>query len=171
MKKITRHEFWLIVLSTLLLSGCGFHLVNPQHEKLPITSVYIKANDPYNPFINRLRAEFKEHQVSVVKTPQQSPFMLVIQRLSLEQAAVGMGAETDYSGVQMIYTLKYQFWNREKNKMLFAGDVITKSTPAFSRTPLAGTLTYQPPEENLQDETIETLLTELQFKLTRSLSS
>ena len=67
-----------VLMLTLLLGACGFHLRGQSAFALPFQTLYVKSASDYAPFINELKQAIQVNDVQIVDTPEQAQLTLHI---------------------------------------------------------------------------------------------
>jgi LPS-assembly lipoprotein len=104
-----------LLLITLLLSACGFHLRG--QAGMPFNTVYLDTPNPNTPFITELRRNLEASQVKLVTTAGQADVVLNIvfeipdkQILSLSGSGRVNGFRLNYRVSLRAYDHKQQDW-------------------------------------------------------------
>ena len=78
MKMPMRASLLIVLVLTLLLSACGFHLRGHAAFALPFKTLYIKAANANAPFITELKRAIEVNGARVTDTPEQAQLTLQI---------------------------------------------------------------------------------------------
>ncbi len=68
----------IVLMLTLLLGACGFHLRGQGAFALPFQSLYVKSANDYAPFIAELKRAIEANSVQITDTPEQAQLTLQI---------------------------------------------------------------------------------------------
>ena len=81
MKKIL-----IFLLGVFLLSGCGFHPRRARDIPPSLHTLYLKTQNPYNPFITQLKALLTSLDIKLVKHHSQAPYTLNVINVVFSQS-------------------------------------------------------------------------------------
>jgi LPS-assembly lipoprotein len=107
----------MMLMVTLLLGACGFHLRGQNALALPFERLYIQSANEYAPFINELKSAIQANEVQITDTPEQAQVTLNIinevtdkQILSLSGAGRVIEYRLQYRISLRVYDQKQQEW-------------------------------------------------------------
>jgi len=92
----------LILLISLLLTSCGFHLRG--QAGMPFETLYLEASNAGSPFISELRRNLEANKVKLVNTAEQADVVLNIVSEFPEKQILTLGG----SGRVNEFTLRYR---------------------------------------------------------------
>ncbi len=75
-----RIKLILIFITTLLLSGCGFHSHSPKDVPVLLKTLYIDSYNPYNPVTVQVTRMLQGLNIHIVNDPADAPLTLRIRR-------------------------------------------------------------------------------------------
>ena len=70
----------MIILTSLMLLGCGFELQNTANLTGKLETLYIQTDDPYTVFYHTIKRQMANHGVELVAESKSSNFALIIHR-------------------------------------------------------------------------------------------
>lgn len=76
----------VILLSTLLLSSCGFHPRRAADIPAQLRTLYIQTKMPYSEFITRLKDMLQALDIRLTKYSNQAPYTLEIDSIHFQQS-------------------------------------------------------------------------------------
>jgi len=68
----------MVVMLTLLLAACGFHLRGQSEFALPFQKLYVQSASDYAPFITELKSAIEANGVQITDTSEQAQLTLQI---------------------------------------------------------------------------------------------
>ena len=68
----------IVLMFSLLLAACGFHLRGQKAFELPFQSLYVRSDNAYAPFITELKHAIEENSVQIADAPEQAQLTLHI---------------------------------------------------------------------------------------------
>ena len=105
----------LLLLTTLLLTACGFHLRG--QSGMPFEKLYIEAARTDTPFVGELRRELADSKVKLVNTAEQADVVLSIDTEIADKQILSLGGDgrvnefrLNYFVSMRAYDLKQQDW-------------------------------------------------------------
>jgi LPS-assembly lipoprotein len=115
MKMPMRATSLIVLMLSLLLAACGFHLRDS--FALPFQKLYVKSPNDYAPFITELKYAFQTNHVQITESPEQAQLTLQIvsettdkQILSLNGAGRVIEYRLQYRISLRAYDQKQQDW-------------------------------------------------------------
>ena len=117
MKMSIRATSLIVLLLSLLLAACGFHLRGQDAFALPFQTLYVKSVNDSAPFINELKHALQVNDIQIVDTPEQAQVTLHIvseaadrQILSLSGGGRVREYRLQYRVSLRVYDSKQQDW-------------------------------------------------------------
>lgn len=105
----------IVLMITLLLGACGFHLREQTH--MPFSSLYLNTSNPNTPFIAELQRRLEASQVNSATSPDQAEVVLNIVSEISEKQILSLGSNGRVNGFRLIlkvslraYDLKQRDW-------------------------------------------------------------
>jgi hypothetical protein len=68
----------LLLLTSLALTGCGFHFRSPDEFPKPLHTLYFTSEKPYSSLSIKLRALLKSMRVVLVSNPKDAPYTMLV---------------------------------------------------------------------------------------------
>lgn len=119
-----RATLLIVLVLTLLLSACGFHLRGHAAFALPFKTLYIKAADANAPFITELKRAIEANGARVTDTPEQAQLTLQIVSESTDQQILSLNNIGQVIEYRLYYRISYQAYDKNQREWL-APDEIT----------------------------------------------
>lgn len=101
-----------VLMLTLMLSACGFHLRGEGAFALPFQSVYINSPNDYTPFINELKQDLRANNVQVANSSKEAQLTLQIVFEKTDKQILTLSA----AGRVLEYRLQYRVSLRAYDK-------------------------------------------------------
>ena len=107
----------IVLILSLPLAACGFHLRGQQAFALPFQTLYVQSANDYAPFVNELKSAIQENNVRITESPEQAQLTLQIvsevadkQILSLSGAGRVLEYRLQYRISLRAYDSKQRDW-------------------------------------------------------------
>lgn len=107
----------IVLLLSLLLGACGFHMRGQNNFALPFQKLYVQSANEFAPFINELKIAIGASDVQITESPDQAQLTLQIvsevtdkQILSLSAAGRVLEYRLQYRISLRAYDQKQQEW-------------------------------------------------------------
>ncbi|WP_102796718.1 LPS assembly lipoprotein LptE [Bowmanella denitrificans] len=94
----------LLVIATLLLSACGFHLRGAGALGDSISNVYVSSDNIHAPLSRTLRDRLKSHKVALLDTPEEQATILYLHPEKMDRSLLSLFS----TGQVAEYELNYQ---------------------------------------------------------------
>jgi LPS-assembly lipoprotein len=114
----------LLVLLSLLLSACGFHLRG--QTSIPFHSMYLAAPNMDTPFVNELRRNLIANKVSVSSAAEQADAVLDIVTESAEKQVLSLGGDGRVNEFRLIYRVSLRAYNRQQQELIPAEEIMQR---------------------------------------------
>jgi LPS-assembly lipoprotein len=124
MKMPMRAGLPTVLLLTLLLGACGFHLRGQAAFALPFQTLYVKSANGFAPFITELKHAIEVNGVGITETPQQAQLTLDIVSESTDRQILSLSASGRVLEYRLYYRVSYQAYDNKRRDWL-APDQIT----------------------------------------------
>lgn len=102
-----------VVLATLWLSACGFHLRGLVDMPKWLDHVAVLAKDGNYELVAALKSRLDSYHIDVSPDPLRARYLLIINRSVYEQKIISIGASTNPRQYQMLLTTEYQLLDRK----------------------------------------------------------
>lgn len=124
MKMPMRATLLIVLMLTLLLGACGFHLRGQAAFALPFKTLYIKSANANAPFITELKHAIELTGVQVTDKPEQAQLTLYIVSESTDQQILSLNSIGQVIEYRLYYRISYQAYDKNQREWL-APDQIT----------------------------------------------
>ncbi len=159
----------LLILLTLCLSACGFHLRGQYQLPAPLYRLYIETSSPYDPFIQALDQVLHKMKVVVPKTAQEANVVLVVNSLHNSQALVSSSTTSQVNTYAITYTLDFSLQDPQGKVLLAAKQVsASQSYTISSSQAITGSAQAQQIQSQLYQDVIYQLFNLLSSKQTKA---
>jgi len=142
-------KYLSIVLLTMLLSACGFHLRGNTPIPSDLNTLYIQSKRPYDTLSKSLHQQLQTAGVTIATTPKDAPVTLKIISEANSQSLGNIGTNTTTRVYALHYEAKFALYN-SKGKQL-AGPYAVTETRSFA-TSSNQILSYSTAQVELKNE-------------------
>lgn len=125
---------YLIVILSLLLAACGFHLRG--EAKLPFEKLCIIAPNPSSPLIVELRSNLEASHVTLVDTPEQADMVLDIALDLPEKQILTLGGSGRVNEFQLRYRVSLRAYDNQQREWLPADELLLNRDYSYDDTQL-----------------------------------
>ena len=113
---------WLVLISVLLLSACGFHLRG--QANLPFNTVYLTAPDTNSLFVNELRQNLQANGLQVVDNAEQAGLMMDIVSEIPDKQILTLGGSGRVSEYQLRFRVSLTAHDNKKQDWIAATELM-----------------------------------------------
>jgi LPS-assembly lipoprotein len=99
-----RASLLIVLMLSLLLGACGFHLRGQNAFTLQFQKLYVKSPNDYAPFITELKSAIQANGVKITNTPEQAQLTLQIVSEVTDKQILSLSG----GGQVLQYTLQYR---------------------------------------------------------------
>jgi len=136
----------LLLLTTLLLTACGFHLRG--QAGMPFDALYLDAANPGTPFIADLRRNLEANKVKLVNTAEQADVVLNIVSEIPEKQILTLGGSGRVNEFQLRYRVSLRAYDLEGQDWIPAEEIMLRRDYIYDDTKILAkeaeeTLLYQ----------------------------
>jgi LPS-assembly lipoprotein len=161
-------KFLILILATLTLSACGFHLRGPVELPAALSPIYIDTDQPYAPFEQKLRANLESSHIEVVGSPSSEVAILKILNRNLTTTLISISPSTLTTQYNITYAVTYEVLDRDHNLIIPSSVVSSSNTYSANNNQMLGAANQQGAlVENLRNNTVFLLMSRLGSKQVR----
>ena len=136
----------LLLLTTLLLTACGFHLRG--QAGMPFDALYLDAANPGTPFITDLRRNLEANKVKLVNTAEQADVVLNIVSEIPEKQILTLGGSGRVNEFQLRYRVSLRAYDLGGQDWIPAEEIMLRRDYIYDDTKILAkeaeeTLLYQ----------------------------
>jgi LPS-assembly lipoprotein len=102
-----KRNLYLPLLLALLLSACGFHLRGVIDIPKWLNNVAVISKDGNKDLVSKLKTQLEGYKIDVNPEPALAKYWLIINRSSVNQQIVSIGASTNPRQYQLIMTTEF----------------------------------------------------------------
>jgi LPS-assembly lipoprotein len=106
-------QFFTLLMTTLLLSACGFHLRG--QVSIPFETIYLQTANPNTPFIRELRRNLEAKQVKMVSAADQAELVLNIVSEIPDKQVLTLGADGRVNEFRLFYRVSLRAYDHQKD--------------------------------------------------------
>lgn len=113
-----------LLLTTLALSACGFHLRGslPQEVQFPFRTLYLKVPGE-TPFVADLRRALVAREVALTETPEQADLVLEVLSEQSSKNILSLSGSGRVREYELRYTVALRAYDAQRIDWLSAGEV------------------------------------------------
>lgn len=113
-----------LVLLSVMLAGCGFHLRGMVDMPAWLNNVAIVMEDNNHDLAPLLKEQFHAYNIDVASDIHQASYILIIENASSQQQITGVGASTTPRQYQLIYTVRFKMLSRNGKMVLPPSQIV-----------------------------------------------
>ncbi len=140
----------LILLMSLLLAACGFHLRG--QAGMPFSTLYLDAANPTTAFIGELRRSLEANDVKLVNSAEQAEVVLNISLEYPEKQILSLGGSGRVSEYSLRYRVSLRAYDSKHREWIPAEDIILHRDYTYDDTKILA----KEAEENLLYQSMRT---------------
>lgn len=116
--------FFSVMLYTLLLSGCGFHLRGMIEIPRWFTNVAIISQNAPRDLTTQLKEQLQAYHVNVSAYPDLANYWLIIENDNFQQQITSVSSSTTPRQYQLIYTVLFKLQARDGKEIIPSDQVV-----------------------------------------------
>ncbi|HEX5337299.1 MAG TPA: LPS assembly lipoprotein LptE, partial [Gallionella sp.] len=120
----------LVLLMSLLLTACGFHLRG--QSAMPFDTLYINASNPGTPFIAELRRNLEANHVKLVNSADKADVTLDIVTEVADKQILSMGGSGRVSEFTLKYHVSLRAYDQQQREWIPADDMTMERNYTFN---------------------------------------
>ncbi|HEU0188114.1 MAG TPA: LPS assembly lipoprotein LptE [Gallionellaceae bacterium] len=122
----------LLVVATLLLSACGFHLRghNLQAKEYAFHSIYLMTRSE-TPFTTELRANLALNKIELASTPGQADLTLEVVAENASKQIMALSGTGQVREYQLRYSVSLRAYDNQQNDWLNADEIMLQRSLTF----------------------------------------
>jgi LPS-assembly lipoprotein len=128
----------LVLLCSLLLAGCGFHLRGTMDLPPSLGSIYIQGGNPYGEFVAELRRTLRASHTHVVDSPAGARATLTIQREDVHRQVLSVGSTGKAREYGLALTVEFQVTDPKGQVLVPSQTVSVSRDLSFDSTQVLG---------------------------------
>lgn len=155
---VSKH--WLVLLPSLLLAACGFHLRG--QAELPFHTVYLSAPDPNSLFVNELRQNLQANGLVVVNDAAQGELTMEIVSEAPDKQILTLGGSGRVSEYQLRFRVSLRAHDNKKQDWIAATELMQFRNYTYDDTKILAkeaeeTLLYQSMRKDMAQQIMRRL--------------
>ena len=104
-------QFFALLMTTLLLSACGFHLRG--QVSMPFETIYLQTANPNTPLIRELRRNLEARQVKMVNAAEQAELVLNIVSEIPDKQVLSLGGDGRVNEFRLFYRVSLRAYDHQ----------------------------------------------------------
>jgi LPS-assembly lipoprotein len=106
-------QYFALLMTTLLLSSCSYHLRGK--VSMPFETIYLQTANPNTPLIRELRRNLEANQVKMVNAADQAELVLNIVSEIPEKQVLTLGADGRVNEFRLFYRVSLRAYDHQKD--------------------------------------------------------
>jgi LPS-assembly lipoprotein len=143
-------QLFALLLTTLLLGACGFHLRG--QTGMPFKSVYVDTANPKTPLIAELRRGLESNQVKLAAAADQADVVLQIVFEISDKQILTLSSSGRVTEFRLIYRVSLRAYDHEKQDWIPAEEMVLRRDYTYDDTKVLA----KEAEENLLNQSMRT---------------
>jgi len=119
----------LLLLTVLLLNGCGFHLRG--QASMPFDTLYIQTSNPGMLFISNLRRNLEANRVTVVDSAEEAEVILDIVYELADKQVLSLGGDGRVNEFRLNYRVSLRAYDLKQRSWLPAEEFVQRRDYSF----------------------------------------
>jgi len=124
----------LMLMLTLLLGACGFHLRGEAAFSLPFHTLYVKSNNELAPFILELKRGIEANGVEITDTPEQAQLTLHIVSESTDRQIMSLSGSGRVLEYRLYYRVSFQAYDNKHRDWLAPDEITLRRDYSYDAT-------------------------------------
>jgi len=142
-----------IIIFSLLLSACGFHLRGSYQMPPELQAVYVSYSHPFDPFVTKLQETLRRSGVSISTDAGAANYILQIDSISKTPILQSSSTTGQINTYALQYNVRFQLLNKSGAVLLPSQEAQSTETYTLSSTQLltnfsSSSLTASDAQEN-----------------------
>jgi LPS-assembly lipoprotein len=152
----------IVLMLTLLLGACGFHLRGQGAFALPFQMLYVKSANDYAPFITELKRAIEVNGVQITDTPDQAQLTLQIVSEVTDRQILSLSGGGRVREYRLQYRISLRAYDQKQQDWLAPEEVTLRRDFSYDDTQVLAkeqeeALLYQ----NMRSDAVQQILRRL----------
>lgn len=113
----------IVLMLSLLLAACGFHLRGQEAFVLPFKTLYVQSPNDYTPFINALKIAIETNDVKIADTPDQAELTLQIVSETQDRQILSLSGAGRVLQYRLQYRISLRAYDKQQQEWLAPQEV------------------------------------------------
>ena len=113
----------LVLLLSLSLAACGFHLRGEKAFALPFKTLYVQSTNNYAPFINELKSAIEANDVQITDAPEQAEVTLQIVSELTDKQILSLSGAGRVREFRLQYRVSFLAYDRKQREWLYPQEI------------------------------------------------
>ena len=124
----------LLLILTLLLCACGFHLRGQGALALPFQTLYVKSANEYAPFITELKLAIEANGVQAADTPEQAQLTLQIVSETSDKQILSLSGGGRVREYRLQYRISLRAYDQKQQDWLAPEEITLRRDFSYDDT-------------------------------------
>lgn len=116
----------IVLMLTLLLGACGFHLRGQSAFALPFQTLYVKSANDYAPFITELKDAIKANSVQITDLPEQAQLTLHIVSETTDKQILSLSGGGRVREYRLQYRVSLRVYDQKQQDWLAPEEIVLR---------------------------------------------
>src|SRR5208337_2300505 len=134
MKIPMRATSLIVLMLSLLLAACGFHLRGQNDFALPFQKLYVRSANDTAPFINELKSALQISNVQITDTPEQAQLTLQIVSEVADKQILSLSAAGRVLEYRLQYRISLRAYDQKQQEWLAPQEVTIRRDYSYDDT-------------------------------------
>ena len=134
MKMPMRATNLIVLMLTLLLGACGFHLRGEGAFALPFQTLYVKSTNDYAPFIGELKRAIEANGVQITDTPGQAQLTLHIVSETTDKQILSLSGSGRVREYRLQYNISLRAYDSKQQDWLAPEEITLRRDFSYDDT-------------------------------------
>ena len=130
----TRLTLLVVLMLSMLLAACGFHMRGKNNFALPFDRLYVKSTNDYAPFINELKIAIRANNVQITDTPEQAQLTLQIVSEVTDKQILSLSAAGTVLEYSLLYRISLRAYNQKQQDWLAPQEITLRRSYSYDST-------------------------------------
>ena len=134
MKIPMRATSLIVLMLSLLLSACGFHLRGQGAFALPFQTLYVQSANDYAPFINELKNAIEANNVQITDTAEQAQLTLQIVSETADKQILSLSGAGRVREYRLQYRISLRAYDQKQLEWLAPEEITLRRDYSYDDT-------------------------------------
>jgi LPS-assembly lipoprotein len=153
-------QLFILLLTTLLLSACGFHLRG--QTEMPFNSLYLDTFNSKTPFVTELQRSLEARKVKLAPTAEQADVVLKIVFENSDKQILTLSGSGRVTEFRLIYVVSLRAYDHKQQDWIPAEEMALRRDYSYDDTKILAkeaeeTLLYQ----SMRSEMVQQIVRQL----------
>lgn len=124
----------MVLMFSLLLASCGFHLRGQSAFELPFQRLYVQSANGYAPFINELKGAIQANNVQITESPEQAQLTLQIVSEVTDKQILSLSGAGRVLEYRLQYRISLRAYDQKQHEWLAPQEITLRRDFSYDDT-------------------------------------